>query len=142
MFRHRLTIRFWRTAVSLPPLFKRVLDIVVSASALLLASPVVAAIVLAIKLEDGGPVLFWQRRVGQYGREFRFPKFRSMVVNAEAIRQKLLQQNQHGEGVTFKMKNDPRITRTGRLMAQFIASLDADFLAAIDWDDLKVKTAE
>jgi len=61
-------------------------------------------------------VLFWQTRIGKWGKPFRFPKFRSMVVNAEALRVKLEQTNMHGNGVTFKMKNDPRITRIGRFI--------------------------
>jgi lipopolysaccharide/colanic/teichoic acid biosynthesis glycosyltransferase len=55
-------------------------------------------------------------RVGQWGREFRFPKFRSMVLDAEKRKQDLLGVNQHGEGITFKMKRDPRITRTGAIL--------------------------
>ena len=72
---------------------------------------------LAIKLYDRGPVLFWQQRVGLNGRVFDFPKFRSMCVNAEAVRAALLAANEHGSaGVTFKMKRDPRITPIGRLI--------------------------
>jgi lipopolysaccharide/colanic/teichoic acid biosynthesis glycosyltransferase len=62
-------------------------------------------------------VLFWQMRVGLHGEIFEFPKFRSMCVNAEAVRAALMANNQHGsEGVTFKMKRDPRITPIGRLI--------------------------
>jgi len=62
-------------------------------------------------------VLFWQPRVGLHGRVFSFPKFRSMCVDAEAVRAKLLAANQHGgDGVTFKMKRDPRITPIGRII--------------------------
>lgn len=96
---------------------KRLIDIFVSLTAIIVLAPLWIFVALAIKLTDRGPILFWQTRVGQYGREFPFPKFRSMVVNAEALKDKLLQQNQHGSsGVTFKMKNDPRITWIGRII--------------------------
>jgi lipopolysaccharide/colanic/teichoic acid biosynthesis glycosyltransferase len=95
---------------------KRSLDLVVATTLLLALSPMFAVIAVLIKLTDGGPVLFWQRRVGQWGRELAFPKFRSMVVNAEQLRQQLLAQNDHGGGVTFKMKRDPRITWIGRIL--------------------------
>jgi lipopolysaccharide/colanic/teichoic acid biosynthesis glycosyltransferase len=61
-------------------------------------------------------VFFWQTRVGRWGREFPFPKFRSMVVNAEQLKAALLTENDHGQNVTFKMKRDPRITWIGRII--------------------------
>ncbi|MFM2111632.1 MAG: hypothetical protein RLZZ271_292 [Pseudomonadota bacterium] len=109
-------LRWWAKTQSLHPM-KRLLDIVVAGSVLVLMSPIFALIALCIKLHDRGPVLFWQKRVGLDGREFGFPKFRSMCVNAEEVRKKLEAQNQHGQaGVTFKMKRDPRITPIGRLI--------------------------
>jgi len=100
-----------------PRIAKRALDLLVVVPALVLLLPLFAAVALAIRLHDGGPVLFWQRRVGRDGVEFAFPKFRSMRVDAEAVRQQLLQANEHGaQGVTFKMKRDPRITPVGRLI--------------------------
>jgi lipopolysaccharide/colanic/teichoic acid biosynthesis glycosyltransferase len=113
LFRKRF---LWNTVVSGATLAKRLLDIVVSASALLALSPLFAFVALAIKLTDHGPVLFWQSRVGQWGKEFPFPKFRSMVVNAEQLKAKLAALNDHKSGVTFKMKNDPRITWIGRII--------------------------
>lgn len=69
---------------------------------------------------DFGPVLYWQRRIGLNGVEFEFPKFRSMCLDANEMRAKLLEQNQHGkQGVTFKMKHDPRVTSAGRFMRRF-----------------------
>lgn len=97
-------------------LVKRGTDIVVSIGMLLLLSPLLAVAAIAVKLTDGGPVLFWQVRVSQWGREFPFPKFRSMVVSAEQLKDTLLTLNDHGSGVTFKMKHDPRVTRFGRIM--------------------------
>ena len=101
---------------------KRSLDVVVSALALLALSPVFLAVALAVKLTDGGPAFFWQERVGLYGEVFQFPKFRSMISNAEALKRDLLALNQHGEGVTFKMQDDPRVTRVGRFIRRY--SLD------------------
>jgi lipopolysaccharide/colanic/teichoic acid biosynthesis glycosyltransferase len=75
-----------------------------------------------VKLESRGPVFFGQTRVGRFGEEFQMYKFRSMRQDAEASFQTLLAQNQHAEGVTFKMKNDPRITRVGKWLRRF--SLD------------------
>jgi lipopolysaccharide/colanic/teichoic acid biosynthesis glycosyltransferase len=99
------------------PLFKRLLDLALIFPALLLLALPLLMVALAIKLYDRGPVLFWQQRVGLHGRTFRFPKFRSMCINAEAVRAALLAKNQHGsDGVTFKMKRDPRITPIGRLI--------------------------
>lgn len=107
----------------LPAAATRALDIALSAGALLVFGPVLAIIALAIRLQDRGPVLYWQKRVGAGGREFDFPKFRSMQVNADAVRGAIEQQNQHGtEGVTFKMKRDPRVTPVGRILRRF--SLD------------------
>lgn len=113
----RLTrLRWWVRTQSLHPL-KRMIDMVVAGAVLILMLPLFLLIALCIKLHDRGPVLFWQKRVGLNGREFGFPKFRSMCMNAEEVRKKLEAQNQHGEtGVTFKMKRDPRITPIGRLI--------------------------
>lgn len=95
---------------------KRLLDISLAGLLLVIAFPLLLLVALAIKLGDGGPVLFWQERVGQFGRRFWFPKFRSMCVGGERIHHLMLHQNDHGESITFKMKNDPRITRVGRLL--------------------------
>jgi lipopolysaccharide/colanic/teichoic acid biosynthesis glycosyltransferase len=101
---------------------KRAMDIVVSSVALILLSPLFLLLAIAIRLQDGGPALFWQTRVGLWGREFRFPKFRSMVPNAEQQRMKLVADNQHGDGITFKIKRDPRITWIGGIIRKL--SLD------------------
>lgn len=98
---------------------KRTLDLAVSVLALALLLPLFLLVGIAIKLWDGGPVFFWQERVGLHGRVFAFPKFRSMVLDAEARKSHLLHQNQHGNGVTFKMKRDPRITPVGRILRRF-----------------------
>lgn len=107
----------WRSIRKAGDLTKRFIDITVSLTALILLSPVFLVVATIIKLTDRGPVLFWQQRIGKWGQPFRFPKFRSMVVNAEAVRASLLADNQHGDsGITFKIKHDPRITRIGRII--------------------------
>ncbi|MCB1995427.1 MAG: sugar transferase [Burkholderiaceae bacterium] len=107
----------WRWRTHRLAWFKRGCDIAVAVVALLALAPLLAAVALAIKLYDRGPVLFWQQRVGRHGVRFAFPKFRSMCVDAEARLAALRERNQHGQdGVTFKMKHDPRITPVGRLI--------------------------
>ncbi len=106
----------WRATIETSRFLKRLLDIIVSLIALLAGSPLFALVALAIYLTDRGPVFFWQTRVGQWGTEFPFPKFRSMVTNAEALKEKLAAYNDHSNGVTFKMKKDPRITWIGRII--------------------------
>jgi lipopolysaccharide/colanic/teichoic acid biosynthesis glycosyltransferase len=106
----------WVLVVGGARILKRGLDIVISSSALICLSPLFLIVALMIKLTDGGPVFFWQSRVGRWGREFPFPKFRSMVMNAEKLKDSLLEQNDHQNGVTFKMKRDPRVTWIGRII--------------------------
>ncbi len=101
-------------------LVKRATDIIVVGLALVALSPLMAVVAILIKLSDGGPVLFWQDRVGKYGSIFCFPKFRSMRMDAEQLKDELLAANQHGAvGVTFKMKHDPRVTQVGRFIRRF-----------------------
>lgn len=96
---------------------KRMLDLTASGLALLLLSPFAVLLAIAIRLEDRGPVLYWQKRVGLRGHVFDFPKFRSMRTDSDEIRKRLEQLNEHGSAaVTFKMENDPRITRIGRFI--------------------------
>jgi lipopolysaccharide/colanic/teichoic acid biosynthesis glycosyltransferase len=98
---------------------KRTLDIIASALFLAIASPLFLFIALLIRLEDGGPALFVQTRVGRFGKEFKMYKFRSMRPDAEALLTKVLSQNHHKEGITFKIKDDPRLTRLGRWLRKF-----------------------
>ncbi len=113
---------FWRYLVNCSECFKRGTDIVLSALALLALSPLFAIIAALIKLEDRGPVFFSQLRVGRHGQEFFMFKFRSMCLDAEERLKDLLARNQHSQGVTFKIKDDPRITRIGRVLRKY--SLD------------------
>ncbi len=114
-----LARRWWQWRISADDTIKRAFDIVFSAVVLLAISPLLAAIALLIKLEDGGPVMFRQVRVGRHGREFLMFKFRSMRTDAEERLRELLARNQHQAGITFKIKDDPRITRVGRWLRKF-----------------------
>ncbi len=98
---------------------KRAFDILVSAVALILLSPLFLLIALLVKLEDRGPIFFAQTRIGQFGREFKMFKIRSMCLDAEQRLKELLEKNCHKEGVTFKIKEDPRITRVGKWLRKF-----------------------
>ncbi len=95
--------------------FKRIFDIVVSTIALILLSPVFLIVAIAIKFESKWPVLFFQKRVGKWGKIFTFVKFRSMVSNAEDLKKDLLAKNER-KGPLFKIKNDPRITKVGKFI--------------------------
>jgi exopolysaccharide biosynthesis polyprenyl glycosylphosphotransferase len=115
-------LRFWRkkyawsVVVNGAKVLKRTIDILASGLLLMALFPLFLAVAVAIKLTDGGPVLFWQSRVGKWGREFPFPKFRSMVVDAEKIKTSLLDQSHHEDSITFKMEKDPRVTWIGRII--------------------------
>ena len=100
---------------------KRALDIVGSASGLVLLAPFLLLISLGIKLSDGGPVLFRQERAGRFGRTFSMWKFRTMVEDAESRLDALREQNEL-EGPAFKMSRDPRVTPLGRVLRR--TSLD------------------
>ncbi|MCW2540881.1 MAG: Undecaprenyl-phosphate galactosephosphotransferase [Frankiales bacterium] len=106
--------------------FRRILksafDRTVAAAALFIFSPVVLALVVAVRMDSKGPAFFRQQRVGRNGEAFTMLKFRSMHVDAEDHLTALVGENQHGEGVLFKMRNDPRITKVGALLRKF--SLD------------------
>lgn len=94
---------------------KRVLDYIGSGIGITLFLPILLIIAIVIKLEDGGPVIFKQERIGHNGRHFNIYKFRSMRIDAEELKVKLLDQNEV-EGAMFKMKDDPRVTRFGKFI--------------------------
>lgn len=100
---------------------KELFDIFFSAFILVITSPIMLVITILIKLEDGGPIFFKQVRVGQNGRRFVCFKFRSMIPNAEKLIDELKDKNE-SDGPTFKIENDPRITKIGRLLRK--TSLD------------------
>ena len=97
---------------------KRALDLILTCLGGLVLLPPLLIVAMFIKLQDGGPVFFIQDRSGRGGRKFPFYKFRSMVVNAEALREDLQEQNE-SDGVLFKMKNDPRITPFGHFIRKY-----------------------
>ncbi len=109
----------WSFTVGAANFVKRAIDIGVSIFLLITMTPFFLIVAIAIKLTDGGPILYWQTRVGKWGKEFPFPKFRSMVINADSILEPLLNQSHHQDTRTFKLKNDPRITRIGRIIRRF-----------------------
>ena len=120
--RRSIRLRAWRFTVGASYAVKRIIDIVGSGAGMVLLSPVFLGIALAVKLTSPGPVFFSQVRVGRYGRHFKFWKFRSMRQDAEALKAALLSQNESADGVIFKMKDDPRITKVGKFLRR--TSLD------------------
>ena len=97
---------------------KRSGDVLGAAGALVALLPLLAAIALMIRAEGRGPVLYSQERVGRNGRRFKFYKFRSMVLNADAIKAQYIKFNE-ASGPIFKMKNDPRVTAVGRVLRRY-----------------------
>nr|WP_184016790.1 sugar transferase [Haloferula luteola] len=105
----------WRLTIGFTRGVKRLMDLVAAGILLLVLSPVMITVALLVR-RDGGPVFFRQTRVGFRGREFGMLKFRSMCVDAEARLKELLAHNEKSDGITFKMKDDPRITPVGRFI--------------------------
>ena len=110
---------------------KRLIDITCSFVGILVLSPLFIIIAIIIKFTSKGPVFFSQKRVGRNGKEFDMYKFRSMVVNAEELKEKLAAQNEMS-GPMFKMKDDPRVTKVGK----FIRKTSIDELPQL-WNVLK-----
>ena len=110
---------------------KRLIDIICSFVGILVLSPLFIIIAIIIKFTSKGPVFFSQKRVGRNGKEFDMYKFRSMVVNAEELKEKLAAQNEMS-GPMFKMKDDPRVTKVGK----FIRKTSIDELPQL-WNILK-----
>jgi exopolysaccharide biosynthesis polyprenyl glycosylphosphotransferase len=98
---------------------KRAFDLLGATFLLLLASPVMLVFALATRLQDGGPVLFRQTRVGRDGELFECLKFRSMVVDAEARLGTVRHLNANADGLLFKAQHDPRVTRVGSVMRRY-----------------------
>ena len=95
--------------------FKRIFDIVLSLIALIVLSPVFLGVFIAVKIEDGGKVVFKQVRLTKGGKEFVMYKFRSMIPDAESKLESLMDQNEV-DGPAFKIKDDPRITKVGKFI--------------------------
>ncbi|MCX6054720.1 MAG: sugar transferase [Chloroflexi bacterium] len=125
--RHRLgyslRLIFWVLGIKAQQGLKRLMDVVVSMTALIILSPIFLITAILIKLDSPGPIFFKQTRVGKWGRLFGVYKFRSMYLDAEKRKQDLMALNE-ADGPVFKMRNDPRITRVGR----YIRKLSVDEL--------------
>lgn len=112
----------WLFVVESAKFLKRAFDICISLFMGLLLSPFFFLIGLGIKIYDGGTIFYISKRVGRWGKEFDFYKFRTMQTNADTLKTDLLDQNEYRNDVTFKMKSDPRITPFGRILRK--TSLD------------------
>lgn len=101
---------------------KRIFDLIVSSIAIILSSPIMLIVALAIKIEDGGPIFYKQERIGLHGRPFYIHKFRSMRVDADKHLKEVLEANGQEMGARYKLKHDPRITKVGNFIRK--TSLD------------------
>ncbi|OQW91114.1 MAG: hypothetical protein BWK79_17750 [Beggiatoa sp. IS2] len=115
---------YWRHWTCLQAIYaysfsKRLVDILVSGMLLLLSSPLFLMVILLIRLDSPGNAFFYQTRVGRRGKAFKMWKFRSMYLDAEQRKAELMKHNEMAGGVTFKMKNDPRITYMGSFIRRF-----------------------
>jgi exopolysaccharide biosynthesis WecB/TagA/CpsF family protein len=109
----------WITLIVGATAMKRLIDIVGSFFLLFVLAPFLAAISALIKIDSPGPALFTQVRVGKWGRTFKMYKFRSMHQDAEHKKKDLLLKNEMAGGVIFKMKDDPRISRVGKILRRY-----------------------
>ena len=115
----RAKLKRWNLMVRSAYGVKRFFDVVVTLCMLVVLSPLLLAVALWIKFNSPGPIIYRQTRVGKNGRHFAFYKFRSMYVDADRRRDELMQRNESPDGVIFKMKQDPRITRPGWFIRKF-----------------------
>jgi lipopolysaccharide/colanic/teichoic acid biosynthesis glycosyltransferase len=113
---------FWLIVVGGTTYLKRTMDIVLGLILLSFFLPLMLTIALIIKISDGGPVFYISNRVGKWGKEFQFIKFRTMIPNADLLKQNLQGQNDIKEDLKFKMKQDPRMTKFGAILRK--TSLD------------------
>jgi exopolysaccharide biosynthesis polyprenyl glycosylphosphotransferase len=113
--RLRLSLLFWVIHEKIGERLKRFFDITISSFTLFLVWPFMAVTAIAIKLDSQGPIIFQQERVGKWGKKFYCLKFRSMYQDAEARKAELLAMNEADE-IVFKIKDDPRITRVGKII--------------------------
>ncbi|NCD32405.1 MAG: sugar transferase [Spartobacteria bacterium] len=132
--RQRRRLLLWEVNLKSLYAIKRMMDVAASLVGLLLLSPVFLVVGLLIMLEDGRPVFYTQDRVGLNGVLFRFYKFRSMYRNADKMKAELSEQNESGDGVIFKMKKDPRVTRMGRFIRRYSIDEMPQFLNVLSGD--------
>ena len=113
--KNKFVLRNSRMSRNFYEFFKRIFDIICSLMAVIILLPIFLIIFIAIKIESKGPVIFSQERVGINNKSFKMYKFRSMVVNAEDLKEVLKKQNER-KGPMFKIKDDPRVTRVGKFI--------------------------
>jgi hypothetical protein len=94
---------------------KRIFDLALSFLLLIILLPIFIVIVILIYLDSGGPAIVALERVGEHGKKFRLYKFRSMICGAEKLKEQLMPYNERADGPLFKMTNDPRVTKLGRI---------------------------
>ncbi len=120
MFRRHLKRYLWLFAIDFSKALKRLIDVIASGLGLIVLSPAILLVGILIKAESKGPVFYHQNRVGIYGREFKFWKFRSMYPDADKRQQEMMESsNEMQGGVIFKMKKDPRVTKVGHWIRRF-----------------------
>ena len=140
-WKQRARLAFWEMGLRSLLVVKRAVDIMISVVALVLLSPLFLGVAICILIDDGFPVLLFQKRVGLYGREFRLLKFRSMCRDADEMKAGLMEQNESAGGIMFKMKNDPRITRVGRMLRRFSIDEMPQFLNVLVRVSLRVASS-
>ena len=118
----RLNLTWSTQQVGFSAVIKRLMDIVISSLCLVMLSPILLLITVAIVIESGWPFLFVQERLGFYGKPFKLLKFRSMCKDASKRLPEVLANNEISDGPTFKWRHDPRVTRVGRFLRR--TSLD------------------
>lgn len=118
-FHMQLKISIWEWTVALAKFLKVFIDVFGSLVLLILFSPLFFVTAILIYLSDPGPIFYVANRVGLNGAYFGFIKFRSMYVNADMQKDSLMDHNESADGVIFKMKNDPRVTRIGHFIRRF-----------------------
>jgi len=116
----RLSLRTRLLTRTAGPRVRRALDIAATGAGLLCLAPLLLVVAALVKLTSEGPVFFPQERIGENGRRFKMWKFRTMISNADALKDLLAKQNATAtDGVRFKMVRDPRITPVGRVLRKF-----------------------
>jgi lipopolysaccharide/colanic/teichoic acid biosynthesis glycosyltransferase len=120
VFMRRARVRLNIALTAMGPRVRRSLDVTLSAMALAALTPLFIFVAIAIKLQDRGPIVFKQERIGRGGKRFMLFKFRTMVHGADAMKSALAQMNPDAmSGVRFKLTKDPRVTKIGRILRRF-----------------------
>jgi lipopolysaccharide/colanic/teichoic acid biosynthesis glycosyltransferase len=116
----RAYTRAYLSLLALGPAVRRAIDVCTTGLGLLVLSPLLTLVAVAIRIDSKGPLFFAQERIGEHGRRFKMWKFRTMVVNADALKDQLAKQCATAtDGVRFKMVRDPRVTRVGAVLRKF-----------------------